>query len=426
MNDDFTSDALQYLLEEMEPAKRAAFADKLSRDPVAAAAFKTCADSYARFALETAPAVALSEEEHHTHLAAILAETSALPVPTGAAKVVRFPSWIWPVAAAILLLFNIVQGVLLSRSVKPAAGTAVVVAPSDPALLDPRNDISSPALAASKESSAANDPDSARALDSSANSATAVASNSSAGNEPGAVDSDDTLSIDLNRLDDLRHEYARLQRARDLLNTEYNLALEKLTRRALTEQGVGRLAAMELVDADSYARGDRRGLMNLARSLLTEPGIVTADSSTNTTDQGLTATGVGSVNISATDPLRLMTMTVPPPVNPTGAFQSATPQSATTYAWSVFDEKQNQGYLNLYNLPQVASTDSLQLWVKPVDSTEFLAVGQVPAQFYGTSGSLHYQLSPTTATPAQIMVTLEPRTETPAAKPTGPVVLRGP
>ena len=47
MTEDFTTEALRYLLGEPEPAWRAQFERRLGNDPVAAAAFKTCADSLA-------------------------------------------------------------------------------------------------------------------------------------------------------------------------------------------------------------------------------------------------------------------------------------------------------------------------------------------------------------------------------------------
>jgi len=106
---------------------------------------------------------------------------------------------------------------------------------------------------------------------------------------------------------------------------------------------------------------------------------------------------------------------------------SAPSTSATvpTYAWSVFDENDHQGYLNLYNLPTVAPDQALQLWIMPQNSNTFQSVGQVPDQYYGQSGSVVYKLAPDTLTPAQLLITIEPRS-TPPLSPTGPTVLRGP
>ncbi|HRE83768.1 MAG TPA: hypothetical protein PLN52_22175, partial [Opitutaceae bacterium] len=108
MTDDFTTESLQYLLNELEPARRAAFEQRLSRDPLAAATFKQCADQYAHLAVELAPPVELSTAERQASLAAVLAEASQHPV-SKPAPVVAFPQWAWPAAAAILLLFNLLQ-----------------------------------------------------------------------------------------------------------------------------------------------------------------------------------------------------------------------------------------------------------------------------------------------------------------------------
>ncbi len=436
MNDDFTSDALQFLLGEMEPARRAAFADQLARDPVAAAAFKTCADSYARFAVDVASPPPLSEGERRASLAAILASTSVHPA-AARVPVSRFPQWLWPAAAAILLLITIVQGIFLSRAKPPEAPVPETNLATTSPLPDAGVHPAHPPLPVTRGAATHHSAAPSAATESLSTPGSAVLRGVAVvDNTPAALGSSDHISNDLTRLDNLRHEYVLLQRAREALNTEYNLALEQLTRRALTEQGVGRLAAMELVDADSYARGDRRGLINLARGLLTEQGIVAVEPSTVQTSLETLGVRSSSINISPGD--------VPSQTTPSFSSSNAssdvlssgargevvsfnsTTQPGNTYAWSVFDEKQNQGYLNLYNLPQVSAAHSLQVWVKPVDSAEFRTVGEVPAQFYGKSGSIHYQLPSTVATPAEIMITLEPRTATPVNKPTGPVLLRGP
>lgn len=111
--------------------------------------------------------------------------------------------------------------------------------------------------------------------------------------------------------------------------------------------------------------------------------------------------------------------------NPEPASAWLQPASVRPYAWSVFDEARNQGYLNLYHLPQVPSDQVLQLWVKLVDAGDYQHVGEVPSQFYGGSGSLYYKLPDSSATPVEILITQELRNAVPA-KPTGAVVLHGP
>lgn len=416
MNEDFTSDALQYLLEEMEPTRRSAFAERLTSDPVAAAAFKTCADSFARFALESAPAAVLSDSEQRASLAAVLAQTSAVS-PAPRAKIFHLHQWSWPVAAALLLGFNIFQGIKLTRlsniisDIGPAsASSGAIHHPPGQSGVDSDRGATPDGL-----SSGEGDP-----------------AGTSAGGTASKFDSSasDRAATDLAHLNDLRQEYARLQHAREALSEEYDLAIHKLARRALTEQGVGRLATMELVDADSYARGDRRGLMNLAKGLLTEAGVVSTEPIGSAKLSDMTSTAGDTPKFAYTDTTPSLTFqslgVSDTSGGSTGDFGFAAKPSASTYAWSVFDEKQNQGYLNLYNLPTVSASERLQVWVKPVDSSDFRPVAEVPTQYYGKSGSLSYQLPSSVATPSEILITLEPRTSSPPTIPTGKVILRGP
>jgi hypothetical protein len=426
MTEDFTTEALLYLLDELEPARRAAFADHLARDPVARAAFKTCADAYAQFACETAPAESLPAAEQRAMLAAMHAQVAPDVAERRArARPARRWRYVWPLAAAVLLGLNLVQywrsaSAEVDREREgPARGG---VAMDGSRRVDPR-----------QEGGA--DPKSAHG-----------------GTTPAAGVADER-----HRLQKLRGDYAALQRSRDALGAEYDRIIRQLAQRALVEQGVGRLAAMELVDSASYEKGERKGLMNLARRFLTEPGIVAVEPispppspltpapPTEPPDSAVTdpaaVTGNATMAVSAATGLQSSAVATgvpgtiqpePPPVStpqtPPQPQTSSGPTAAggaLPYAWSVFDETERQGYLNLYNLPTVAADQTLQLWVKPADSTEYQRVGEVPAQFYGGSGSLYYKLPDSSATPAEILVTQEKR-DVPVKKPTGPTVLRGP
>jgi hypothetical protein len=146
---------------------------------------------------------------------------------------------------------------------------------------------------------------------------------------------------------------------------------------------------MELVDAVSYTRGERKGLVSVGRGIITKPGVVTP----------------------------------PEPASP--QLTAAVPTTQLPYAWSVFDEKEQRGYLNLYHLPSLTGDQSMQVWVRPADTGEFQRVGEVPQQFHGRNGSVEYTLPGATSTPAEILITIEPRTVVPVT-PTGPTVLKGP
>lgn len=373
MTDDFTTEALHYLLDELPPARRHAFERLLARDAVAAAALKDCADALAAFALATAPAPpALSSPER-----AVLAQTmlaSPLVRPSTRQRVAAsLRRLAWPLAAALLLGLNLAQWFWPHLDVAPTNRTA---APADAAADRTLSAATGPRASAAPEvapSGIAPDPDSALAP------------------------TDAATRDDLDRLDALRREQALLEQARDRLAAEYHRILQRLAPLADTPDGVGRLAAMELVDADSYARGDRKGLVNLARELLTSPGLI------------------------AIDPL-------PGPGLPGGA-STATPvrtgPQPAPYAWSVYDEQQNQGYLNLYHLPPVPADQTLQLWFKPAGAEIYQPLGEVPPQLHGRSGSVYYRLPDGVAPPTEVLITREPRLNPPPA-PTGPIILRGP
>jgi hypothetical protein len=184
---------------------------------------------------------------------------------------------------------------------------------------------------------------------------------------------------------------------------------------------------MQLVDAESYANGTRNPSLNLTQPILTSPGVVAADSPTgtssnpsdgNTVDSGVGQTAPSSPTTPAnTNSTSTNQTTTTPPTS-----QAPTP---TPNAWSLFDETDHQGFLDLSNLPQLPSDQTLELWVQPVGSQDFIPVGSIPSQFYGGSGSVYYKLPSDTMTPSQIMITTEP-TATPPTAPTGPIVLRGP
>jgi anti-sigma-K factor RskA len=457
MTEDFTSEALLYLLDDLDPGRRAAFEERLARDPVAAAAFKHCADTYAQFALEAAPASPVSDAERRASLAAILAQTSR--IENRSARVDRRGAptlrWFWPVAAAMLLGLNVLQFLRFVPGSDGGSG-ALPATKAGGAIAGASN------VTASESGSAV--PDWRDQVGPSVKGDTST---------PGGVRAG-AMTAEIARLEALQREYVGLRKAKDTLDSQYDKAMRNLAQRALAEQGVGRLATMELVDASSYERGERKGLMNLARRLLTEPGIITPDptpsgtantpgaqsrlvelgsntglasAGQNPTDNVLvagTAEGTTAISVAGVGTVSSFSSAAPgaddsivvvngpagntaPPEETPRAPAAPVPQVADTpYAWSVYDEKENQGYLNLYNIPAVTPNQALQVWVKPLGSSDYRLVGEVPAQFYGKSGAVSYVLPAGTATPSEVLITLEPRGPQPPQKPTGSVMLRGP
>lgn len=370
MTEPFENDAHDYLLNQMETARRGAFEQELQRNPAAAAALKRYADSMAGFACEVAGAETLAAADHQAVLATL---AKATRTPQSVRRMVRparveWQRFFWPVAAALLVLLNLIE---FQRPLTPSAGRSASV-PAE------RNRGAGGSTHGSRAGTAGSD----------------LATKGEEG-RPSAQDdkasSDTAIAREAQReIDHLRANVAALRRDQDRLRAEYNAVLRLHEEQRAADRSLNRLATMELVDATSYARGERRGLVAVGRSVISEPGVVTSP-------EGGT----------------------PPP-----AVGSATTQAARAYAWSVFDETERQGTLNLYNLPAVTAAESIQVWVRPTDATEFQRVAEVPVQYYGGNGSVQYAM-PDSAPPAEIVVTVEPRGSA-STVPTGTTVLRGP
>lgn len=396
MTEELELEALQYLLGQMDAGSRARFEVRLARDPAVQSALKSCTDSMARFACETAPAEPMSAADQQTTLAAILNVAAPVrPQPTRTwAEVVPWSRYVWPAAAAVLLGLNLVQ---LSRQYPPA-----MPAPAERAAGEGLPE----SVAAEEATSVDRDGTSAERLSESGGAESLAAKPVS---ETSVVPVGATLGPEqLRRFERLRNDYAELERANAALRAQYEAMAQHLAGRVAIEKTVGRIAAMELVDPASYAAGERKGLLEIARGILVEPGVVVVDTGDTLGADGGQAGGEVGVTIGSD-------------TSGTGAPRS----KPEAYAWSVFDDKERRGYLNLYNLPQLPPDQALQLWVKSVDSEEFRQVGEVPPQFYGSNGSVYYTLPNGAAAPAEILITQEIRSATPPG-PTGPVVLRGP
>lgn len=363
MTPDFESDAHDYLLDQMEPARRSAFEQRLQTDPSARAAFKQYADSLAGFACETAAPEPLAAADQKAVLAALVAtagnRAASAPIPPRAGR-----GWFWPMAAIVLVVLNLFD---FRRPVAPAPDLQ-------------------PAAPERKETAVIETP---RATKQGSDAAAPTTETKPLAIAPDAARPKQTAEAPAAEVERLRDQVAELQQARDRLRAEFDLVVRRLGAQAALNRDLSRLTTMELVDAASYARGERKGLVTVARGILTEPGIVVPE---------------------------------PTPRPPTDLSQTA---PKPPYAWSVYDEKENRGFVNLYDLPPVPAESALHIWVRPADAEIFQRVGEVPRQLYGGSGSIQYALPSGTATPAEILITIEPRTIIPAL-PAGPTVLKGP
>lgn len=368
MTESTARDALAYLLDEMDAAARAAYERELARNPVARAELKSCRDALASFACTVAHPEPLALPDQRSVQQALL-RASGMSPPAGprGRRPFAWPRLLWPLAAAVLLALNLLD---FERPLAPPgearharSDTTAARPQAAPGALPGATEAAPPADASPAEAVAGSPPNAG----------------------PGAAGSDARTR----ELEQLRHAVADLQRVHQQLRERYDALVERTTGLGVLERELNRFSTMELVDSTSHARGERRGLVSIGRNILTEPGVVIAPD-------------------------------VPPP--PAG---STTQTLRPPYAWSVFDEKDQRGYLNVYNLPPVGPEQALQLWVRATDAPTYQRVVEIPPQLPAGNGSVQYTLPGATAAPVEILITIEPRAVTPAI-PSGPVVLRGP
>lgn len=375
MNDDTPTEALRYLLDEMDEVRRAAFEATLESDPVAAAEFKRTADSLAGFALTAAPATGLHPEERIGLASAVLA--AAQPVAKQRARGRRLAAWAWPIAAALLIGLNLWQ-----FFAPPGTGRALLTAlRGDAARVGPAGQPPAPqGLARVPAASAPTE---------SGTAAAAVPANT--GRARGSREGER-----------LRAELSALQRSYDSLEVERRALSTRLSQMAHAA-GSG-IVAMELVDPERFAKGERRGLVALLQSLSSDP----LDGPIVVGRDGMSVAAVGVIATTKS-------------VGADAPLLSTTPPSA----WSIFDAAEHEGLVNLFNLPEVDDDELLALWVKSGDGDSFRLVGEIPPALYGGSGTVFVTLSTDMATPAEVLVTREKRGQ-PTEAPGTTTVLRGP
>ena len=242
-------DALRYLLDDLDAEARSVFEQRLAHDPALQRTLRQTREALTHFATEAAPPESLPAADQRRVLAHVMAAMDHEPRRHPRAALRR---WAWPLAACILLALNLWQ---FTRP-EAADGDRIAraqSAPGAPASVAERRNETDPAADAEAE-----------AREGANAGATAV-----------AAETPVTIGLDeLRRLREIRLEYERLAADNDRLRAEHTEILRQLAAYALTERGVNRLAAMELVDPESYAAGQRKGLLDFALNLLTEPGII--------------------------------------------------------------------------------------------------------------------------------------------------------
>ncbi len=398
MNNPSDFDALRYLMDDLDAESRAAFEERLALDPNLQRALRETQNALAAFATGAAPPESMTATDQRRVLDQVLAVVEREPRRAVAPPIWR--RWAWPLAAGLLLALNLWQFARPTSVGREPATTESSHAPATSDVAEHQG----------TAGSASGEGATARAV-------------ASAESMPAGGDTPIMIGPEeLRRLREIRLAYEQLAADNARLGAEHTEVLRQLAAYALTERGVNRLAAMELVDPESYAAGERKGLLDFALNLLTEPGIIALEPEATAAGNDV-PDGTGDDVDAANQP--------PAAGDPTGGADDdagandadATPRDP--YAWSVYDESQHRGFLNLYNLPTPPAGQTLQLWVRPADDAAFTRVGEVPTSYHGGSGSLTYRLPNEHQPPAEILVTQEP-INAPPGQPTGQPVLRGP
>ncbi|MCC5806307.1 MAG: hypothetical protein JJU00_08255 [Opitutales bacterium] len=394
--------AALYALDLLDAPEREAFASRLENDAGLRALVDDFRESLSLYAAAEARSQSPSPEVEERLLRGIRSgaeeeeqDAEKIVFPGGASAGRQAPvvygrvwTWLWPAAALVMLGLNLflVSELRDARSVEAETGEMVRV---DPALFEEYGiPAGEPALARRLEALHA-ERDRLRGHSEDAEIFAAEAqsrirlleeSNESLVFERDAV---------LDSLDDLAG------RAAPLLGGH---------------KGFARYTVMELMtdEAREAGRGPL-GLAQLAGSILQSPGIAMVDR------DGLPefrAWGSGRLPEGGAD------MSGP-------ADAEDVPRGGAAFALSVFDETTGRGFMDIYNLPEPEEGTNFHLWLRgAVGDIGFVAVGGLPEELSGRSGSLFFEVPPGTVAPVEIIVTAEESTE--PGEPGGPVVLRGP
>jgi len=234
-----------------------------------------------------------------------------------------------------------------------------------------------------------------------------------------------------------QNQIARLENEKEavaLENQRWQAQYQRLTARLMpffeSGDGMSRYTVIEMVDEASFASdAPRRGLAEIAGQFLTGPGnVVSAELGITGPEVTDREVATASAKPGASDDASFNRLDDAPASESREEAGSSGQGSGSDVteplAFTVWSDDEQQGFLDIYNMPEMNEGEVAKLWVRAGELDPFLQVGEIP-QLEDGSGSVFYSVEEANFTPSQILITRE-RADIPVEAPSGDIILRGP
>jgi hypothetical protein len=416
---------IDFLLGEMSPAERMAFEREMATNPQLKAEVSQWESSLARGFTHPGPP---ASEALWQKIEA------ALPAQSVAGRTWRQPVWLIPAAA--LLVFALLISILLISSPRETARNGSHYASADAEALEPLQLLAErlklEGILNQGESLSDINPDEllARIRQAEMENATREAERRLREGEPGFYDADYQALVE---------QQTMLAEAYETLSDRYLSLFDK-------HPGMARFTVIELVDANTFAsNGPRMGLAELARQFLMNdaqyeghdplygPGLESGQGMTLSTLAAATRWSSTPDAPNAGDPGVIDFFNGTTGEQPPGGSTPDTPgerenyipvgMDDTPFAFTVWSEDDQKGFMDIHNLPPVPAGESATLWVRAAGTDEYLLIGIVP-DFENGTGSLFYSIEEPDFSPGEVIITIESNPQ--ATQPGTRILLRGP
>lgn len=180
--------------------------------------------------------------------------------------------------------------------------------------------------------------------------------------------------------------------------------------------GANQYTVIWMVDADSTSSGLLAGSAN---PFLSETDRLWSSDLASAGDLAQAASLGWEASISGTD---MVSSGTPADMPMTDAMFEAI-NGGESVGFMVWRDKNQQGYLALYNLPATDPGFQATLWIRADSSGAYLRIGPLP-ELSGGSGSVYYSISDSEFQPGEVLITAEAADSLPG-NPSGEILLRG-